>query len=82
MFSAESASENFLQSVNIWQSHKKEGGCLVHVVRLATTLLKVEEIIFTFLPLTMPNIHRFKNKSLADSAVTFRNLVIENPTSP
>jgi len=41
---AESASEKkCLQSVNIWQSYKQKGGCLVCVVRLANTLLKVEE---------------------------------------
>ena len=32
-----------LKSVNIWQSYKQEGGCLVHFVCLATTLLKDEE---------------------------------------
>jgi len=42
-FIAESASETFCKSVNIWQSYKQEGGCLVHFVRLATTLLKDEE---------------------------------------
>ena len=26
----------------MWQSYKQEGGCLVHFVRLATTLLKDE----------------------------------------
>jgi len=29
--------------MNIWQSYKQGGGCLVHFVRLATTLLKGEE---------------------------------------
>jgi len=29
--------------VNIWQSYKQEGGCITHFVRLANTLLKVEE---------------------------------------
>ena len=29
--------------MNIWQSYKQEGGCWVHFVRVATTLLKVEE---------------------------------------
>ena len=28
--------------MNIWQSYKQERGCLVHFVRLATTLLKDE----------------------------------------
>ena len=32
-----------LKSVNIWQSYKQEGGCIVHFVRLATTLLKDEK---------------------------------------
>jgi len=29
--------------VNIWQSYKQDRGCLVHFVRLATTLLNDEE---------------------------------------
>ena len=29
--------------MNIWQSYKQEGGCLVHFARLATTLLEDEE---------------------------------------
>jgi len=29
--------------VNIWQSDKHEDGCLVHFVRLATTMLKDKE---------------------------------------
>jgi len=33
----------FLKSVNIWKSYKQERGCLMYFVRLATTLLKVEE---------------------------------------
>jgi len=32
-----------LKSVNVWQSCKQEGGCLVHFMGLATTLLKDEE---------------------------------------
>jgi len=32
-----------LKSVNIWQSYKQERCCLIHFVRLATTLLKDEE---------------------------------------
>jgi len=32
-----------LKSVNIWQSRKQEGDCLVHFVRLANTLLKDRE---------------------------------------
>jgi len=53
------------KSVNNWQSYKQEGGCFVHVVRLATTLPKVEEnahnkFTIHFLPVTMPNIHRLK----------------------
>jgi len=38
-----SVSEKKLVSVNVWQSYKQEGGCLVHFVCLATTLLKDEE---------------------------------------
>jgi len=30
----------FFKSVNVWQSFKQEGGCLMHFVRLATTLLE------------------------------------------
>ena len=37
---AESASEFFFISVNIWQSYKQERGCLMHFARLANTLLK------------------------------------------
>ena len=33
----------FFKSVNIWHSYKHEGGCLVHDVRLANTLLKIEK---------------------------------------
>ena len=33
----------FFKSVNIWQRYKQEGGCLVHVVHLATTPTKDEE---------------------------------------
>ena len=29
--------------MNIWQSYKQERGCLMHLVRLANTLLKDEE---------------------------------------
>ena len=32
-----------VKSVHIWRSFKQERGCLVHFVRLATTLLKGEE---------------------------------------
>ena len=42
MFIAESVSE-FFKSVNIWQSYEQQGDCLVHFVRLATTLLNDEE---------------------------------------
>ena len=41
---AESASEKRIKFVNTWQSCKQEGGCLVHFLRLATTLLIDEEI--------------------------------------
>jgi len=33
----------FFKSVNIWHSYKHDGGCLVHDVRLANTLLKIEK---------------------------------------
>ena len=42
-FIAESVSEFFFKSVNIWQSQKQERDCLVHFARLANTLLKDEE---------------------------------------
>ena len=35
--------KKFLKLVNISQNYKEERGCLVHLVRLATTLLKEEE---------------------------------------
>jgi len=43
---------------------------------------KVNKTI-AFLLVTLPNIQRFKKKSLADSAIkTFLDLVIHNPTTP
>ena len=39
-------------------SYKQEGGCLVHFVCMAITLLKDEEVHETFLLVTLPNIHR------------------------
>jgi len=42
-FIAESVSEFFSKSVNIWQSCKHERDCLMHFARLANTLLKDEE---------------------------------------
>jgi len=39
-FIAESAGKKVLKSANIWQSCNQEGGCLVHFVCLATTLLE------------------------------------------
>jgi len=33
----------FFESVNIWQSYKKERGCLVYFAHRANTLLKDEE---------------------------------------
>ena len=32
-----------LKSVNIWQSYKQDRDCLVHIARLANTLLKDAE---------------------------------------
>ena len=58
--------ENFIKFVHIWQSYKQERGCLVYVMRLATTLLKDKTTMF--LLVTLSYIHRLKN-SLADSAV-------------
>jgi len=46
-------SEKKLKPVNIWQSYKQEGGCIVHLVHLATTLLKDEDSApscYTWLP--------------------------------
>jgi len=43
MFIAKSVNEKYLKSVNILQSCKQEGSCLVHSVLLATTLLEDEE---------------------------------------
>ena len=62
----------FFKSANIWQRYKQEGGRLAHVVRLATTLLKVEENAQhnpPFLPVTMPDIYDLKKLSLEDSAI-------------
>ena len=50
--------------VNIWQSYKQERGCLMHIARLANTLLKDEETAWDILTCNNlpPNIHRFKKK--------------------
>jgi len=40
VYCSESASEKILKSVNIWQSYKQDRDCLVHIARLANTLLK------------------------------------------
>jgi len=40
-FAIENYGKNF--RMNIWQSYKQEGGCLMCFVSLATTLLKDEE---------------------------------------
>jgi len=53
--------------VNIWQSYKEEGGCLVHYVRLATTLLQVEDSALHNAPFarnffeSMPEKRQFKD---------------------
>jgi len=55
--------KKLLKSVNIWQTYKQERGCLMLFVRLASTLLKDEEVheTITFLLVTLPNIfYRFK----------------------
>jgi len=43
MVFAESVSEIFFKSVNIWQSYKQERDCFLHFARLANTLLKDAE---------------------------------------
>ena len=48
----------FLKSMNIWQSQKQEGSCLVHFLPLAIKLL-LSRRKCTFLPVIMPNIYRF-----------------------
>jgi len=62
------------KSVNIWRSYQQERGCLVQFVRLASTLLKDDESDETtiFVQLTLPNTHRFKKKSLADSSINVK----------
>jgi len=73
-----------LKSVNIWQNYKQERSCLVHFVRLATTLLKDEEsardnhLLAGNFAKYSPIFNFF---SLTDSAVTFLNSVIDNPTT-
>jgi len=57
----------------------------MHFVHLPNALLKDEKVheTTTFLLVTLPNIHQFFFKfSLADSAITFLNLIINNPTTP
>ena len=70
-----------LRSVNIWQSYKQESDCLVHLRAWTTHCYKTEKVhrTITFLLVTLPNIHRFKKKLLADSAINLFNLVINNP---
>ena len=65
MFTAESASEFFFKSVNIWQSYKQERGCFMHFARMANTLLKDEESTRDdyILLVTLPNIYRLKKNS-------------------
>ena len=36
--------ENFLKSVNIWQSYQQERGCLMHFARPTNTLPKTEKV--------------------------------------
>jgi len=36
--------ENFLKSVNIWQSYQQERGYLMHFARLANTLPKTKKV--------------------------------------
>jgi len=60
-----------LKSVNIWQSYKQEGSCLVHFVCLATTLLKDEESAQHIPPFAhnYAIYSQFLKKSLMKSAV-------------
>ena len=60
-----------MKSGNIWQGYKKEGGCLVHFVRLATTLLKkkkVHDTIHLFAYNYAKCLSILKISSLTDSA--------------
>jgi len=77
--------EEFLKSVNMWQSYKQERGCLMHFARLANyALLKDEESardyhvlacnFAKYLPIK--KIHRQSQQQ------TFPNLVINNPITP
>jgi len=55
----------------MWQRYKQEGGCLVHFVRLATTLLKDEEsardshvLAFNFAKYSPIQIFSLKNSAI------------------
>jgi len=68
-----------LKSVNIWQSYKQEGGCLVYFVRL----LKDEEsargnrvLVCNFAKYSIYFFHRQTQQC------TFLNLVINSPVTP
>jgi len=71
-----------LKSANIWQSYKQEGGCLVHFVRLATTLLKVEKTALQNLPFCpkLCQIFTDSKNSLADSAINLSWLLKSHHT--
>jgi len=55
--------KTFLKSVNISQSYKQERDCFVHFLRLFSSVLakRTKCVRITFLLVTLPNIHRFKN---------------------
>ena len=55
---------NVFKSVNIWQCYRQERGCLMQLFCASghhtAKLKKVRDAVHRF-PVTMPNIHRFKN---------------------
>ena len=65
---ANSVSKKVVKSLNISQSYKQERGCLVHFVRLATTLLNTKKVheATTLLLESLRNSHRFLKKTFTD----------------
>jgi len=53
--------ENFLKSVNIWQSYQQERGYLMHFARLANTLPKTEKVHETITSDSKKILNRLRN---------------------
>jgi len=83
MFIAESVSKKLVKTGKV-RSKNMAVSCTNYFVfyQCGGQAHKVHETT-TFLLVTLPNIHRFKKKSLADSAIKpFLIFFINNPTTP